>query len=125
MKKWLILMGVFFAVLGIAAFNSKFYYPALPIESMSKKQVLDALNDSSEDIVKIAEENGYEWFITRAGQENGYENVKKMIRSNGWEFQEQEGSGYFFEKDEKTLIASTEMWTAKFIIVQIPEMWDE
>jgi|SRR5690606_967785 len=64
MKKWLIIIGVLTVILGIVAFDSKFYYPTLPIESVSKKEVLESLNDTSEDIVKIAEENGYEWYIT-------------------------------------------------------------
>ena len=125
MKKWLIIIGVLVLTSGIVAFDSKFYYPTLPIESVSKKEVLESLNDSSESIVKIAEENGYEWFITRMEQGKAYENIKNMISKNAWEFQTQEGSGYFFKKDDKTLIAGTQMWTGKYVIVQIPEEWKE
>lgn len=125
MKKSLIIFGLLVVILGIVAFDSKFYYPTLPIESLSKKEVLATLNDSEKNIVKIAEENGYEWFITRMEQGKAYENIKKLINTNAWEFQTQEGSGYFFKKDDKTIIVSTQMWTRKYVIVQISKEWKE
>ena len=125
MKKGLIIMGVLIVILGIVAFDSKFYYPTLPIKSVSKKEVLKSLNNSSEDIVKFTEEGGYDWFITRMEQGKAHENIKSMISGNGWEFLEQEGSGYFFEKGDKTLIASGEMWTRNYVIVKIPRGWKE
>ncbi|WLD92494.1 hypothetical protein [Alkalihalobacillus sp. AL-G] len=123
MKKGVLIVGGLIIVLGIVAFNSKFYYPPLPIDSISKKEVINSLNDSSTDIVKIAEENGYEWFITRMEQGKAYKNLKRMISDNGWEFKTQEGSGYFFEKDDNTLIATTQMWTGNYVIVKIPKNW--
>ena len=125
MKKWLIIIGVLIVISGIVVFNSKFYYPTLPIESVSKKEVLESLNDSSESIVKIAEENDYEWFITREEQGKEYENIKNMINKNGWQFKNQEGSGFFFEKGDKKMIATTQMWTGNYVIVQIPDGWNE
>ncbi|WP_088102953.1 hypothetical protein [Halalkalibacter urbisdiaboli] len=125
MKKWLIIIGVLIVILGIVAVDSKFYYPTLPIESVSKKEVLESLNDTSQDIVKIAEENGYEWYITPEKQGKAHENLKNMINSNGWQFQQQEGSGYFFEKGDNTLIATTQMWTGNYVIVKIPKDWKE
>ncbi|MED4402585.1 hypothetical protein ABET41_09690 [Metabacillus fastidiosus] len=119
MKKWLLLVGVVIIVISIVAFNSKFYYPSLPVNSVSKREVLESLNDSSKEIVKIAEENGYDWFITRNEQGKAYENLKRMVSEKGWQFKNQEGSGFFFEKDDKKLIATTEMWTGNYVIVQI------
>lgn len=69
--------------------------------------------------------NDYEWFITQIKQGKAYENLKNMISRNGWEFQKKEGSGYFFEKGDKTLIASEEMWTGDYVIIKIPMDWKE
>lgn len=124
MKKWLITIALCVLPLGVIAFNSKFYYPKLPIDSMSKKEVVESINQSSKEMVKIAEENGYEWFITRMEQGKARENLKEMISKKGWKFKEQMGSGYFFEKKDKRLIAETEMWTGNFVIVQVPNTWD-
>ncbi|WLD94631.1 hypothetical protein [Alkalihalobacillus sp. AL-G] len=126
MTRWLIIVvAMLIVIIGIIAFDSKFYYPDLPVDSVSKKEVLEALNESSEDMVKIAEENGFEWYITRMEQGKAHANLKNMISENRWEFQKQEGSGYFFEKDDETLIATTQMWTRKYVIVKIPIDWNE
>lgn len=124
MKKWLITIVLCLLPIGIIAFNSKFYYPQLPIDSVTKKEVLKAINQSSKEMVKIAEENGYEWFITRMDQGKARENLKEMIREQGWKFREQMGSGYIFDKEDKRLIAETEMWTGNYVIVQVPNTWD-
>ncbi|MFG6116872.1 hypothetical protein ACGTN9_17100 [Halobacillus sp. MO56] len=125
MKKWVIIIGVLAVLLGIVAFDSKIYYPTLPIESVSKKEVLESLNDNTEEIVKIAEENNYGWYITLIEQGKAYENLKNFISKNGWQFQKQEGSGFIFEKDDKTLIVTTQMWTGNYVIVKTPMYWKE
>ncbi|WP_010095327.1 hypothetical protein [Ornithinibacillus scapharcae] len=122
MKKWLIIIGVIIVVV-VITFVNKYYYPDLPIDTVSKKEVLDTLYDSSEDIVKIAEEQDYDWYITRMEQGKAYENLKNLITKSGWEFQQHDGSGYFFEKDDKTLIATTQMWTENYVMVKIPSDW--
>ncbi|WP_253905494.1 hypothetical protein [Bacillus sp. THAF10] len=48
-----------------------------------------------------------------------------MISEKGWVFEMQEGAGYFFEKNEQTLIVETRMWTGNYVIVQVPEGWRE
>ncbi|WP_226087599.1 hypothetical protein [Mesobacillus sp. S13] len=48
------------------------------------------------------------------------ENIKQMIGSSGWEFKEKDGAGLFFEKDGRRLIATTQMWTGKYVLVKIP-----
>lgn len=106
-------------------FVNKYYYPALPIETVSKKEVVETLHESSEDIVKIAEEQNYDWYINQMEQGKAYENLKELINKRGWKFQEQDGSGYFFEKDDQTLIATTQMWTGDYVLVKIPAEWEE
>lgn len=122
MKKWFIIVAVF--VVGVVAFDSKFYYPALPVDSVSKKEVLKSLNHSTEDIVKIVEEADYEWFISRMEQGKASEHLKQMVGANGWQFETQEGSGYFFKKAEMELIATTQMWTGDYVLIKIPNHWD-
>ncbi|WP_404447777.1 type II toxin-antitoxin system HicA family toxin [Sutcliffiella horikoshii] len=125
MIKRLTIISLIAIILGVLAFNSKFYYPTLPIESVSKKVVLQSINDSSEPIVQIANEDGYDWFITRSNQGEYREALKAMIREHGWEFETQDGSGYFFEKEDEKLIVTTQMWTGEYVMVQVAEEWEE
>ncbi|MDN7240579.1 hypothetical protein QWY14_02200 [Planococcus sp. N028] len=125
MKKWLIIFGGLAVVLGIVAFNSKIYYPPLPIDSVSKNEVINTLNKSPKGILEIAEEDEFEWFITRTEQGKERENLKQMISKKGWQFENQDGSGYFFTKGDNRLIVETEMWTKRYLIVQIPKEWKD
>lgn len=122
MRNWLIIVALL--VVGIVIVDSKFYYPTLPFHSVSKKEVLKSLNDSTKDIVKIAEEGDYEWFITRMDQGKASKNLKQMVTENDWKFEKQEGSGYFFNKADMELIATTQMWTGEYVIIKIPKYWN-
>ena len=102
-------------------FYFKPYYPALPIDSISKREVVNKGNASNENIIKLTEENGYEWFISKMDQGKAYEQLKQMMGSKGWAFKEQLGSGLIFQKGNEELIIVSEMWTGKYILFQIPK----
>ncbi len=125
MIKRLTIITLIAIILGVVAYNNKFYYPTLPLESASKKEVLQSINESSEPIIKIANEDGYDWFITRSNQGDYRETLKAMIGEHRWEFETQDGSGYFFKKEDEKLIVTTQMWTGEYVIVQLPEEWEE
>ncbi|WP_404349375.1 hypothetical protein LG311_02705 [Sutcliffiella horikoshii] len=125
MIKRLSIISLIAIILVIVAYNTRFYYATLPIESVSKKEVLHSINDSSEPIVLFANEDGYDWFITRSNQGEYRETFKEMLDEHGWEFEYQDGSGYFFEKEGEKLIVTTEMWTGEYVIVQVPEDWKD
>lgn len=124
MIKRLTIITLIAIILGILAYNSRFYYASLPMESVSKKEVLQSIDESSEPIVKIANEDGYDWFITRMEQGKGAENMKQLLKEQGWEFEYQEGGGYFFKKSDQSLIVTTQMWTGKYVLVKVPEGWE-
>lgn len=125
MKKWALIL-IF--LITIPAFNvvyNKTYYPPLPTDSLSKREVVSKIEQASEKIVKFAEDNQFDWYISRMEQGNAYEHLKHMLTEKGWQFIDQMGAGFIFEKDGKQLIAETEMWTGKYVICQIPKHWRE
>lgn len=99
------------------------YYPPLPISSINKREAVSRLEHSSETIVKIAEEDGYEWYITRMEQGRGYKNVTRMVSKNGWTLKNRDGNGFFFMKKDRTIIVTTQMWTGNYILCKIPNEW--
>ncbi|ARU59864.1 hypothetical protein CBW65_01430 [Tumebacillus avium] len=96
----------------------------IPVEEKIETGV-ERLATADEPIVKIDQSAEYEWYLTRMEQGQGYEHLKKLISGKGWTFVEQEGAGYFFEKDGKKLIVTTEMWTRKYVLVKIPVLVNE
>lgn len=121
MKKNLVIIGAITLILALLPYESKFYYPSLPFEGGNKKEVLELISKTSEDVVKIAEEDNYEWYVTRMEQGKEYENLKNMLNGYGWEFEKRVSTDYFFKKKDKRLIANTRMWTKKFIMIKIPK----
>ncbi|MCG7335048.1 hypothetical protein MHZ95_07140 [Sporosarcina sp. ACRSM] len=123
MKQVGIILG-FVIIVAMFMIANKSYYPPLPIDHLSAKDALEKLKSSDERIVEIATDNDYTWYITKSQSEVD-ENIKQMISSNGWEFKEKEGSGLFFEKEGERLIATTQMWTKKYVLVQLQNTFKE
>lgn len=120
MKKLVAIKIVLIVILVGVLVYMKAYYPALPIDSVSKHEAINKANTSNDNIVKLAEEDGYEWYISKMQQGAAYEQLKQMMIENGWVFKEQMGSGLIFQKENKELIIGSEMWTGKYVIFQLP-----
>ncbi|ARJ39358.1 hypothetical protein SporoP8_11025 [Sporosarcina ureae] len=122
--KWIGMIAAVFAVMAaVWMVVNKSYYPSLPIENQSAKEVIGQLNDSDQKIIEIATDENFIWYITRS-QNDGIsvadEAIKEMIGSKGWVFTAKEGSGLFFEKESESLLVTTQMWTKKYVLVHVP-----
>ncbi|WP_157950990.1 hypothetical protein [Peribacillus acanthi] len=120
LKKWSISVVIFIAISSWTLFYSKIYYPSLPIDSVSKREVVQKANKSDESIVYLTKENGYEWYISKMNQGEVYEQLKQMMEEKGWKYKQQMGAGFIFQKQSKELIVESEMWTGRYVIFQIP-----
>ncbi len=122
LKTWVIILGAL--LIGIyISYSTKFYYPSLPFSSVSKSEVLQDFKPPSDTVVKVTEENGYEWYIAQADQAKAFKLMKKIVISKGWDYKTQEGSGYFFEKDGETLLVGSQMWTRDYVLFQVKKGW--
>ncbi|MGE7834752.1 hypothetical protein [Viridibacillus arvi] len=122
MRKLGMIIGLFIAVIAVFVFINKLYYPSLPIDDISAKEAIDKLKESDSKIAEIAVGGDSIWYITSSenkGISIADENIIQMIGLNGWEFKEKDGAGLFFEKDGKRLIATTQMWTKKYVLVKV------
>jgi hypothetical protein len=119
-KRLVIFISLLIVIAFGTLFYSKAYYPALPIDSVSKREVVNKGNSSDENIIKLTEEKGYEWYISKVNQRNANEQMKQMMNSRGWTFEEQMGAGYFFTKGNEEIIVEGRMWTGKYVIFQVP-----
>lgn len=122
LKKWIIIIVVCIAISLGALFYSKIYYPSLPIDSVSKREVVQKVNKSDESFVYLTKENGYEWYISKMNQGKAYEHLKQVMKEDSWNFKEQMGAGFIFQKENKEIIIESQMWTGKYVIFQIPKM---
>lgn len=126
MKKALLTVGIIILLVGIFIFYNKLYLPPLPIENLSKKTVIEKINDSETRMVKLSNENGKEWYgIKGENISVANEMIKKMLNQNGWTFKQKDGNGLFFERHGENLIVSTQMWTGDYVLVKIPAHFNE
>jgi virulence-associated protein VapD len=122
MKKqicWLMMISLFLTLF----FYNKWYYPPLPkqLGAVSKREVLNRIQHSEESLVKIEENEDYEFYIFHMNQEKAYDDLKEHMKKKGYAFHSQEGAGYFFYKDQQRFIVTSQMWTGKYVIFQIPK----
>ncbi|WP_339217008.1 hypothetical protein [Ornithinibacillus sp. FSL M8-0202] len=122
MKRVGFISAIVIVILVVFIFVNKLYYPSLPINNLSAKETIEKLENSDSKVVEIAVEGDTIWYITRTDNQVvliADENIKQMIGSKGWEFKEKDGSGLFFEKEGERLIATTQMWSKKYVLVKV------
>ena len=126
MKKILITIALIVLLVGAFVFYNKLYYPPLPIETVSKKEVIEKLNHSDQKLIKLTSEKGEEWYIVNERNQSNVDEINiEMMNEKDWDFKEKEGSGLFFEKQGEELIVTTEKWTSNYSLVDIPMKFDE
>ena len=92
MKKILITIALIVLLVGAFVFYNKLYYPPLPIETVSKKEVIEKLNHSDQKLIKLTSEKGEEWYIVNErNQSNVDEIIIEMMKEKDWVFKEKEG----------------------------------
>ena len=126
MKRALLVIGLITILFGTLIYSNKLYYPSLPIENMSKKEVIKNLNGTDQEIVPLTNENDKQWFIiSERNISEADEMIKEMVMQKGWTFTQKEGSGLFFEKQGENLIVTTQKWTGNYVLVEIPDSFGE
>lgn len=120
LKKVLIsILFLTFILLGVL-FYFKSYYPDLPIDTVSKREAIDKVNNANQPIVRLTEENGNEYYISKMQQGKAYDHLKQMMSDRGFVFKEQMGAGYIFQKESVEVIVEGQMWSGKYVIFQVP-----
>lgn len=122
MGKWIRTGTIIVILFGVLMIYLKdIYYPALPIDSVSKSEVINKVNKSNGNIVKITVEDSYQWYISEMKQGRAYENLKRLMKDKGWFFKEQLGPGFVFQNEQGEIMVSSEMWTRKYVIFHFPK----
>ncbi|NIK76783.1 hypothetical protein FHS15_001908 [Paenibacillus castaneae] len=110
---------VVFGAVSLWIYSSKGYYPTLPFEGGTKKEIVDKLKGSNEELVELALNNGYYWIGFEGNQEDGRNKMIRRMEDQGLEYIAYEGSGIFFGNKEKIIITGT-MWTRNYVLYKVP-----
>ncbi|MDZ5472232.1 hypothetical protein SM124_10780 [Bacillus sp. 31A1R] len=106
--------------MGYLIFN--LFVPQSPIKSISNTEVLTKAIFSDKVLTPLGDEGEYTYYITK--HENGAfkQKVIDFMMSKDYSFLTQEGSGLFFEKEDKEVVLTTQMWTRKYVILKVPNI---
>lgn len=125
MKKSVFLMGIIAVIFGLGAYYYKILYPPLPIQSITQKEALAIVKEESDNLIKMTEEDGFEWYISELGKNEVIHEVKKLLGKYGCEFQKKNDSELFFKKGEKPLIITIEPWSKNYVLAKVPVGWKQ
>jgi hypothetical protein len=127
LKKGVFILAIVLVIFALFIFVNKSYYPSIPLDNLTAKEAIEKLEKSDSKVVEIAEDDAAIWYITRTENEGisiSDENIKQMIISKGWEFKEKDSAGLFFEKEGVDLVATTQIWTKKYVLVKIQNKFE-
>lgn len=121
MKKYILLSIIVAIFVGLAGYYSKFYYPSLPFDGVSKHVVVKALEKSNGELIQITNDKDYDWYGIESNQEVGRAQVIEMMEAKGLKYEEYMGSGIIFTNGNDKVIVTSQMWTRKYVVYKIPE----
>ncbi|MED1662999.1 hypothetical protein [Brevibacillus laterosporus] len=109
-----VLIGIFVVYLWIIHLP----YPPLPIASMPVEQAMAMVKEHPEQLVSLGKEGGYEYYMMEGTQKEAAERLKQQMAQRGYQFIEQQGGGYFFERNGQKQVITSNMWTGKYVILK-------
>lgn len=107
------------AVISYWFYTNKAYYPTLPFQGGSKKEVVQKLEKSSNELVQLAKVNGSYWLGFKGSQQEGRESVIKEMEERGLKYDSYDGNGIFFKNDKRIIISGTK-WTGDYVLYKVP-----
>ena len=117
-----LLIALILAVIVLLSFwlySSKAYYPTLPFEGISKKEVVEKLDKSNNELVELSKVNGFYWLGYSGNQQEGRDKVIREMENQGLKYDSYEGSGIFFEGEGRIIITG-QMWTSDYVLYKVP-----
>ncbi|MFT9600278.1 type II toxin-antitoxin system HicA family toxin [Mesobacillus sp.] len=87
-----------------------------PVRSISPIEAINKFKKSEKDIVLITTQNHISWYLTLKDRGKGKEDFIKIMESDGWNLDYQEGSGLFFSKENGKRIGGCKIWNRKYLV---------
>ncbi|QDX92746.1 hypothetical protein EEL32_22660 [Brevibacillus laterosporus] len=109
-----VLLGVFVVYLWI----DNLPYPPLPLASMPVERAMAMVKEQPDHLVNIGKEGGYEYYMMEGSQKEAAELLKHKMDKNGYRFVEQQGAGYFFDRNGQKQVVTSNMWTGNYVILK-------
>lgn len=113
-------------VIGLWSYFNRpaFLYPALPFSQPDKSSVVAKLKQADDEMLILLtttdSDSRFFWVGAKSAQSGEAKPLKNLLQTSGWTFVEQEGAGYFFEKDKQRIVITSQMWSSDFVLFKVP-----
>ncbi|MGE7270310.1 hypothetical protein ACQKK5_02505 [Brevibacillus panacihumi] len=113
-------------VIGVWSYFNRpsFLYPALPFSHPDKSSVVAKLKQADDEMLipltTTDLDTRFYWIGAKSAQSGEAKSLKNLLQTDGWSFVEQEGAGYFFEKDKQRIVITAHMWSSDFVLYKVP-----
>lgn len=106
----------------IISFYYKLYLPDLPMEGVTKRQAYEKIFNEHNAIMFLTDQGDSNWYIYNGPQKLGDTELIKRLKTLGYTFIEQMGSGYIFTKEnsQDKIVVTSQQWTSKYILYRAP-----
>ena len=121
MKKFLVaillILIVAIGFIGIR-FGSALFQEENTIEIIASITKLDLANTNYIEVTDDSERTRY---VSKNKSGSQEKIIKEFMRENGWQYKEQMGSGFIFEKDRVTVTIGTRLFTKNYFLWDVPK----
>jgi len=106
---------------GAVLYMGKYYYPPLPFDGSSKREVVKKLDTSNGEFVLLAEGVKMNWYGFKGNMHDAGQALQDLMRERNLAFIEQMGAAYLFEDAEgNRIIVESEQWTGRYRMFEVP-----
>jgi hypothetical protein len=112
----LLVLIVAFVFLGIK-FGSALFQEENTAEILTS---IAELEFSNSDYTQITESTYGIRYVSKNKNGSQEQIIKEFMKKNEWEFKEQMGAGYIFEKDGITIVVETRLFTKNYFLWNVP-----
>ncbi|MBW5448932.1 hypothetical protein GE107_23095 [Cohnella sp. CFH 77786] len=90
-----------------------------PVNEVSPIEVIYKVEKSSDPIIKVGTYQEYDWYISKLNPASTHEQLTLKMKDKGWRYEDQEGAGLFFTKNDMTEIITCQTWTTRYYLCKV------
>ena len=90
-----------------------------PLKHLTSIAKLKLTSSNYEIISEV--DNNYVVYLSDTERDDTFENIQLSLEQNGWQFKEQLGSGYIFEKAGEEMVVTSRQYSSSYYLWTVPK----
>lgn len=115
-KKWKLVMVGIAVIFATAVMFVLLYINNIGIDNI---KLMYKLHTTDQQIVRMSDSDGPDNQYLALRDSNDIELLIERMNKHKWTYIEQEGNGYFFEKNNQTIVVNVTIWNRNYILYKV------